>query len=169
MSAYRLMAVLCLAVILPGCGNDRPERAAGPERATGLTACLRDSGATLKEGPGFSHPDAPEQDYEVTLKSGSFAGVESFATPAQAKRRLSGLQKGRATTPGVRKGTTVVLYPGSSQGDATLLERCLRASGDPSEPAPGELARQVSRNEARSKARLARIAIAATGPRRDHQ
>ncbi len=155
MSAYRLMAVLCLAVILPGCGNDGPERAAGPERARGLTTCLRDSGATLKEGPRFSHPDAPEQDYQVTLKSGSFAGVESFASPAEAERRLSTLQKGRATA-GVRKGTTVVLYPGSSQGDATLLEKCLRASGDPSEPGRGELARQVSRNEARSKAGVAR-------------
>lgn len=154
MSAYRLMAVLCMAVILSGCGKDGPERAAGPERARGLTTCLRDAGATLKQGRRFSHPDAPDQDYRVTLKSGSFASLESFASPAEAGRRLSSLQKGRAAA--VRKGRTVVLYPGSSQDDAALVEKCLRASGDPSEPARGELARQVSRNEARSQAGIAR-------------
>ncbi len=149
-----LTIVLSISVTTAGCGEQ--ER---PERAGGLTACLRDSGATLKEGPLFSPADAMVEHHRVTLKAGAIASVRVFASTAAAERMHTTLRQGG--TAAVRKGETVVLYPGSSERDAALLETCLRSSGDPSKPRRRELADQVSRNEERREADIARY--------RDHQ
>jgi hypothetical protein len=140
---FGALTMLCLLLGLSSCGGGDPA-----SRADAVLDCLRGSGATVEEGPRYSFPGAAIESFQLTLKSGSFAGVEVFRSQADAHARLS-------TGPdSVRKGRTVVLYPGRSEADATLLEDCLSA-------APGrglrrgDLARQVRRRVAREAAQRA--------------
>lgn len=139
------LITLCLLAAFAGCGEATQSR-----DAEAVTACLRESGATVEEGRLYSFPGAAIEGHRVTLKSGGFAGVEVFRSEEDARRRLT-------TGPvAVRKRETVVLYPGERQDDATLLEGCLRASatGDPLRR--GELARLVSQSRARREEAIAK-------------
>jgi hypothetical protein len=100
--------------------------------------CVRGLGATVKEGRLYSFPGAAIENYELTLKSGSFAGVELFRSDVEAQARLG-------TGPvAVRKGNTVVIYPGDSEAEATRLEGCLRSEVTGGGLRRGELARKVA-------------------------
>ena len=135
--------MVCLIAAFSACGEgDQPR---GTEA---VVDCLRDSGATVKESPLYSFPGAAIESYQLTLRSGSFASVEVFRSEAEASGR-------RTTVPeAVRKGRTVVLYSGTSEADATLLEDCLRSSASGDGLKRGQLARQVHRRVARENAQI---------------
>jgi hypothetical protein len=145
------LTVLCLSVAFAGCSEgDQPRRAeadeagrAGAHGVGALTGCLRDLGASVEEGPLYSFPGAAIANYEVTLKSGGFAGVEVFRSETEADGRLN-------TGPvAARKGKLVVLYGGRSPEDAALLEGCLRASATGEGLRRGGMARRVRQDRAR--------------------
>lgn len=139
------IAIALLLVAFASCGeNDRPRR------AEAVLDCLRDLGATIEDGPLYSFPGAAIESYELTLRSGSFAGLEVFRSEADATVRLT-------TGPhAVRKGKTVALYGGRSEADAKVLEDCLRSEATGEGPRRGDLAAQVRRREARQAAQMRR-------------
>ncbi|MDQ3644811.1 MAG: hypothetical protein M3356_04790 [Actinomycetota bacterium] len=142
------LTVLCVLVVFGGCGGGDGERRDGARQAdragaTGVTDCLRDSGATVEEGPLYSFPGAAIANYEVALKSGGSASVEVFRSETHADGRLT------SGPVAARKGKTVVLYGGSAPDEATLLEGCLRSSGTGEEPRRGQMARRVREDRAR--------------------
>ena len=145
------LTVLCLSVAFAGCSEgDQPRRAeadeagrAGARGVGALTGCLRDLGASVEEGRLYSFPGAAIANYEVTLKSGGFAGVEVFRSGTEADGRLN-------TGPvAARKGKLVVLYGGRSPEDAALLEGCLRSSATGEGLRRGGMARRVRQDRAR--------------------
>jgi len=113
------------------------------------TACAT-AGQLSKESRLVSFPGAAIESYQLTLKSGSFAGVEVFRSVPDAEQRLV------SGPVSVRKGRTVVIYPGSSDVDAALLEGCLASSAKGGGPRRGDLARQMRRREERARTQSAR-------------
>ena len=139
------LSALSLLVAAAGCGEDG---SAG--RAQPVLDCVRDAGAAVKKSRLFSFPGAAIESYQVTLKSGSFAGVEVFRSVRDAEQRLV------SGPVSVRKGRTVVIYPGSSEADAALLEGCLASSVNGGGLQRGDLARQMRRREKRARSQSAR-------------
>lgn len=126
--------------MLPGCGEGDGSRGGG-----GVLDCVRDLGAKVEKRRLYSFPGAAIESYQLTLRAGSFAGVEVFRNDGEAQARLG-------TGPvAVRKGRAVVLYPGSSEAEADQLEGCLRSSVAGPGLSRGELARKVARMNARAK------------------
>jgi len=139
------LPVLGLLVAVAACGED-----GGAGRAQGVRDCVRDAGADVKGARLFSFPGAAIESYQLTLKSGSFAGVEVFRSVADAEQRLV------SGPVSVRKGTTVVIYPGKSEADVAMLERCLATSAKGGGLRRGDLARQMRRREKRAHVQEAR-------------
>lgn len=154
--------MLCVSLTTVACGNeseggDQRQGAIGTPTAEQLTACLRDSGATVKEVAPPRHAGAEDKRLQATFRSG-YAGVFLiYRSHAAAERRHNEHRRGQAAAV-LRKGGVVLAYSASqvdatTKSDMTTLEDCLRESGDGSEPPPGELARQLGRIEARREAR----------------
>jgi len=160
--AHRLLvtALLCLSAIPVGCGNGdeegRPQRQAAKDapNTERLVACLRDSGATVKEIAPPRHPGAEDKRLHATFRSGYTGVFLIYRSSAATDRRYTALGAGQASAL-VRKGSILLTYSGST-ANATALEDCLRQSGEGGEPPRGELARQLRRIEAKEEANTRR-------------
>ncbi len=96
------------------------------------------------------HPGAEDKRLHAEFRSGYVGVFLIHRSSAAARRRHRELVEGQSSAV-LRKGPMVLAYSGS-KGDATTLEDCLRESGEGDEPPRGELARQLSRIEARREA-----------------
>ncbi len=145
--------VLCLTVIAVGCGSERgrgqDQRQAAKDAADTerLTACLRDSGATVKVVVPPRRPGFEDQRVQAHFGSGTAGVFLIYRSSRAADARHRALGAGA-----VLRNARILLTASGSTANATALEDCLRRSGEGGDPRRGELARQLRRIEADRKA-----------------
>lgn len=143
-------ALLSLSVMSVACGDGEKPGGNGQVSVERLDACLRGSGATIKEVAPPRHFGAEDKRLLATLPTGSAATFLVHRSDAAAKERHATLTKGGASAA-VRNRSILLVYSGSVD-NAPTLERCLREAGEGNQPPRGDLARQLNRIDARRKA-----------------